>query len=139
MTDLVFDNEAVQALTDPFHPKHRVVLAHLAGIVARRKRGRHGRAVVPTTVRVEAGWDRTQPGAAAINRFRITDSVLDTAAANVAANIRSQTGVSVADSHLGAVIRDLAQTATGAVVVLTSDPDDIARAAIPVPITVVRI
>jgi uncharacterized protein (DUF1778 family) len=139
MTDLVFDNEAVQALTDPLHPKHRVVLAHLAGLVTRRKRGRPGRAVVPTTVRVEAGWDRTRPGAAAINRFRITDCTLDAASANAAATIRSQTGVSVADSHVGAVVRDLAQTATGGVVVLTSDPNDISRAAAPVPIAVVRI
>jgi hypothetical protein len=139
MTEVVFDNEAVQALTDADHPKHRVVLAHLAGLVARRQRGRPGRAVVPTAVRVEAGWNRTQPGAAAINRFRITDCLLDTAAANVAATIRSETGVSVTDSHLGAVVRDLARSPHVAVVVLTSDPDDIARAAAPAPITVVRI
>lgn len=138
MAAVVFDNEAVQALTDPIHPKHRVVLAHLGGLVSRRKRGRPGHAVVPTTVRVEAGWDRTKPGAAAINRFRIADRVLDTAAANVAATIRSRTGVSVTDAHLGAVVRHLEQ-ATSAVVVLTSDPDDIRLAAAPVPVTVVRI
>jgi hypothetical protein len=70
MRALVLDNEAVQALRDERHPKHRQVLAHLAGIVGRRRRGREVAAVVPTSVRVEAGWDRTQPAAAAINRLR---------------------------------------------------------------------
>ena len=139
MTDLVFDNEAVQALTDPFHPKHRVVLAHLAGIVARRKRGRHGRAVVPTTVRAEAGWDRTQPGAAAINRFRIVDHPLDSRTANHATAIRKHTGVSVADAHLGAAVRELAPGTTRSIVVLTSDPDDISRATDPTPVTIIEI
>ena len=141
MADIVFDNEAVQALIDPFHPKHRVVVAHLAGLVARRKRGSLGHPHVPTTVRVEAGWDRTAPGSAAINRFRLRDCVLDTVTTNMAATIRSETGVSVTDSHLGAVIHDLARSASDAVVVLTSDPDDISNAAAPAtaPIIVVRI
>ena len=40
MRALVLDNEAVQALQDERHPKHRQVLAHLAGVVGRRRRGR---------------------------------------------------------------------------------------------------
>jgi hypothetical protein len=58
---VVLDNEAVQALASPHHPKHRKVLAHLE-VVERRKR--HAVAislVVPAAVRVEAGWDRTSP------------------------------------------------------------------------------
>lgn len=45
------------------------------------------------------------------------------------------TGVSVADAHIGAV----ASTATGDVVVLTSDPHDIERASAPRRVTTVRI
>jgi hypothetical protein len=124
---LVLDNEAVQALRDEGHPKHRQVLAHLAGIVARRRRGREVSAVVPTSVRVEAGWDRTQPAAAAMNRLRLADHGLDTSTANVAAAIaEAQAGVSVADAHVGAVLRSLAHHE---VVVLTSDPSDIRRVA----------
>ena len=139
VSDVVFDNEAVQALIDPFHPKHRVVLAHLAGIVARRKRGHPSRAVVPTAVRVEAGWDRTEDAAAAINRFRIIDHPLDSRTANHATAIRKHTGVSVADAHLGAAVRELAPGTTRSIVVLTSDPDDISRATEPTPVTIIRI
>lgn len=127
MRAIVLDNEAVQALRDEGHPKHRQVIAHLAGIVGRRRRGREVSAVVPTSVRVEAGWDRTQPAAAAINRLRVTDHVLDTSTANLAATItNSLAGVSVADAHVGAAIRSLVPNE---IVVLTSDPDDITRVA----------
>ena len=125
MRALVLGNEAVQALRDAGHHKHRQVVAHLAGIIGRRRRGREVSAVVPTSVRVEAGGDRTQPAAAAINRLRVADHVLDASAANVAAAItNSLTGVSVADAHLGAVVRSLAHDE---VVVLTSHPGDIKR------------
>ncbi len=136
MRSLVLDNEAVQALRDEHHPKHRQVLAHLAGIVGRRRRGREVSAVVPTSVRVEAGWDRTRPQAAAINRLRVVDHTLDAASANVAAAIADEPGVSVADAHVGAVIRSLRHDE---VVVLTSDPDDIARVAGDRPVRPVRI
>lgn len=139
MSHVVLDNEAVQALIDPFHAKHRVVVAHLAGIVTRRKRGHPSRAAVPTSVRVEAGWDRTENAAAAINRFRILDHPLDTPTANHGTAIRKHTGVSVADAHLGATVRELAPATTGSIVVLTSDPDDISRATEPTPVTIIRI
>jgi hypothetical protein len=88
-------------------------------------------AVVPTSGRVEAGWDRTQPAAAAVNRLRITDHVLDASAANIAAALTdSLAGVSVADAHIGAVVRSLAHDE---VVVLTSDPGDITRAPVDRP------
>lgn len=139
MSDVVLDNEAVQALIDPFHAKHRVVVAHLAGIVTRRKRGHPSRAAVPTSVRVEAGWDRTENAAAAINRFRIVDYPLGTRTANHAAAIRKHTGVSVADAHLGAAVGELAPATPRSIVVLTSDPDDISRATEPTPVTIIRI
>ena len=137
MRAVVFDNEAVQALRDDRHPKHRQVLAHLAGIVGRRRRGREVAAVVPTSVRVEAGWDRTQPAAAALNRLRVLDHVLDTTTANVAAAIADGlAGVSVADAHVGAAIRSLPHDE---VVALTSDPDDITRVAGDRPVRTIRV
>ncbi len=137
MRVIVLDNEAVQALRDERHRKHRQVVAHLAGIVARRRRGREVSAVVPTSVRVEAGWDRTQPAAAAINRLRIADHVLDTSSANVAASlVTNAAGVSVADAHVGAAIRSLAYDE---VVVLTSDPGDITRVAGDRPVRTVHV
>ena len=136
MRALVLDNEAVQALRDEHHPKHRQVLAHLAGIVVRRRRGLDVSAVVPTSVRVEAGWDRTQPEAAAINRLRVVDHTLDAAAANIAATIAEGLAVSVADAHVGAVIRSLPHDE---VMVLTSDPGDITRVAGDRPVRPVRV
>ncbi|MBW3643334.1 MAG: hypothetical protein KY447_10515 [Actinobacteria bacterium] len=136
MRVIVLDNEPVQALARPDHEKHRVVMAHLAGVVSRRRRGAAVAVVVPTAVRVEAGWDRSNPRAAAVNRFRVLDAVLDRQAADTAAGILVRVGVSVADAHLGAVAR--ASTADD-VVVLTSDPGDVARAAAPRRVTAIRI
>lgn len=134
---MILDNEAVQAMRDQGHPKHRQVLAHLAGVASRRRRGRAESTVVPTAVRVEAGWDRTQPAAAAINRLRVADHPLDVATANVAAAIvEEEAGVGVDDAHVGAAIRSLPHDE---VVVLTSDPDDISRVAGDRPVRTVRV
>lgn len=135
MRTLVLDNEAVQALSQPSHGKHRARVAHLAGVVTRRRKGAVVTVVVPTAVRVEAGWDRSDPRTSAVNRFRVLDCPLDTGAANLAAEILGRTGVSVADAHIGAV----AQTLTGDVVILTSDPDDMLRVSAPRSIRAVRI
>ena len=55
---VVLDNEAVQALADPAHRKHRRVLAVVEAVAARHlRRSGSVRLVVPTSVRVEAGWD----------------------------------------------------------------------------------
>lgn len=136
MRSVLLDNEAVTALADPAHHAHRVVVAHLAGVAARRRRGAPNRVVVPTAVRVEAGWDRSAPGAAGLNRYRVTDAPLDGTGADVAAGIVTRTGVSVADAHLGAVIR---ACAGDDVVILTSDPRDMVRVSTPQPITTIRI
>ena len=123
MTHLVvLDNETVQALQDPGHPKHRRVVSQ-AQVVARRKRRAVAiQVVVPTAVRVEARWDRTSPAWVFPNRLRIADSPLDTASASTAAGIRGRTSVSVADSHIGAVIQSAPD---GQITVVTSDPADI--------------
>lgn len=133
---ILLDNEAVQALQNPAHPKHRRVVSH-AQVVASRKR--HADAVglaVPTTVRVEAGWDRTSPAWVLPNRLRMADVPLDPARASTAAAIRNRTRISVADAHLGAVI----QSATvDRITVVTSDPGDMRLAAGNKDITVVRL
>lgn len=136
MRTVVFDNEAVQALADPGHAKHRTVVAHLEGISSRRRRGRYVEAVVPTAVRVEAAWDRTAPTAAAVNRFPVRDRPLDSAVADTAASIQAATSVGVADAHLGATVIG---TTSADVVVLTSDPGDIASVCAPVRVTIVTI
>lgn len=138
MRTVLLDNEAVTVLADPAHRKHRGVVAHLAGVVTRRRKGAPSRVVVATAVRVEAGWNQIDPAAAAagINRYRVTDAPLDGSTANVAAGIVSRTGVSVADAHSGAVALSLT---SDDIVVLTSDPHDMIRAASPRAITALRI
>ena len=120
---IVFDNEAVQALVDVRHRKHLRALTAIETVTGRNLRRDGPRLVVPTTVRVEAGWDRTRPKAAAANQLRIADVALDTESADRAARIRAALGVSVADAHLGAVL----ETTPGPHAVLTSDADDVRR------------
>ncbi|MGI9118661.1 MAG: hypothetical protein ACR2G7_00750 [Acidimicrobiales bacterium] len=124
--NVILDNEAVQAIQDVGHPKHRRALAVVEAATAPRAR-RLGsfRLVVPTTIRVEAGWDRTASRAAVINRLRIIDHQLDSDAANRAASIRNALGVSVADAHLGSALGDSASEN----VVITSDVSDLRRIA----------
>jgi len=123
---VVLDNEAVQALADPTHAKHRRVMAAVE-VVAGRNLRRAGSVsiVVPTTVQVEAGWDRRQPRGAALNRLRLARPVLDGHGADVAAEVVSAIGVTPADAHVAVTLQ-----ATGAPhAVLTSDEPDIRRVA----------
>jgi hypothetical protein len=133
---VVLDCEAVQALRDPGHPKHRQVVSQAQVVASRKRRAVAIQMVVPTAVRVEAGWDRTSPAWVFPNRLRIADSPLDTVSANTAAGIRDRTGVSVADSHLGTVIQSASD---GQITVVTSDPGDMRRVAGDKNITVVAI
>jgi hypothetical protein len=122
MTHLVvLDCEAIQALRDPGHPRHRHVVSHAQVVASRKRRAVAIQMVVPTAVRAQAGWDRTSPAWAFTNRLRIADSPLDTASANIAAGIRDRTGVSVADSHMGTVIQSAPHSQ---ITVVTSDPGD---------------
>jgi hypothetical protein len=116
---VVLDNEAVQALGDLNHPKHRRVLSQVQVVAQRKRRAVEISIAVPTTVRVEAGWDRTALNWALANRLRIRDDVLDAPQANTAAMIRRFVQVSVADAHMGAVIR---RVTAGHITVVTSDP-----------------
>ena len=133
---MVLDNEAVQALASPVHPKHRKVLSHLEAVERRKRRAAAISLVVPTAVRVEAGWDRTSTQWAFLNRLRIADVSLDTAAASTAAAIHEQAQVSVADAHVGATVQSVPNAE---VTVITSDPGDIRKVAEDHPVTVVTI
>ena len=123
---VVLDNEAVQAMASPHHPKHRKVLGHMEAVERRKRHAAAISLVVPAAVRVEAGWDRTSPQWAFLNRLRITDIPLDTAHANAAAEIHEQAKVSVADAHIGAAVQ---LSPNAEITVLTSDPADIRKAA----------
>jgi hypothetical protein len=131
---ILLDCEGVQAIRSPDHPKHREAFARLQLVTTLRARQRDVAWAVPTAVRVEAGWDRTGPSWAFANRLRVADIPLGDGEANVAARLRVITGVSVADTHLGAVI---ASARADRVIVLTSDPDDITKVAGGNPVTVV--
>jgi hypothetical protein len=123
---VVLDAEPVGVLLRPRSKKHRQVLAFVeAAQPDRWRRSPGARLVVPTTVRVEAGWDRRAPGSAPANRLGIADHALDVAAADQAASLRARHHVSPADAHIGAAVHHHAG-ADDDVVVLTSDPDDIA-------------
>jgi len=123
MTVVILDSEAVSALHST-GTKRRLVLALLETARAGRQRPTTRTFIVPTTVRVEAGWDRTAPASAGANRHPIMDHVLDGQHANVAARIREQLKVSPADAHIGAAISSYPSGVE--IAVITSDPDDIA-------------
>jgi len=123
---VILDNEAVQALIDPAHHKHRRLLATIEAVATRNlRRAGSVRLLVPTTVRVEAGWDRQARGSAVINQLRVGDVALDSAAADLAARVRTELGVSIADSHVAVVLG----TEPGPHAVVTSDAEDIRRIA----------
>jgi hypothetical protein len=121
---VVLDNEAVQVLLDGRHRKHRRLLAAMEVMSARNVR-RSGTVdlLVPTTVRVEAGWDRLAPDAAKANQLRAMDSLLDGPMANRAVQLRKALEISVTDAHLGAVL----DATPGPHTVFTSDVDDLTR------------
>ena len=129
-THVLLDNQAVQAVADTAHPQHRALMAHVEASLDRRDpRTTRPRLRVPTTVRVEAGVDRTQPSSAPFNQLRIIDHPLDGHAADTAASIRRRHGVGPADAHLAALAHAL--PTDDRIVVLTNDPDDIRRATAP--------
>ena len=136
---VVLDNEAVQALWSPRHPRHRRALGLVEVVATRNRKKRRGdRIVVPTAVRVEAGWDRSDPRAAFVDLLGIGDVVLDGPTTNRAAVIATEHRVSVADAHLGAVVQQL-PASDRPTVVITSDPADMARVAGGAPVTVVAL
>ena len=133
---VLLDNEAVQALRDPAHRKHRRVISYVLDAARSTARAVEITVAVPAAVRVEAGWDRAAPSWAFINRLPIADVPLDTCHANAAAGLVKRTGVSVADAHIGAAIH---AAEADHVTVLTSDPADMRKVAEGKPIQVVAL
>ena len=138
MTVVILDNEAVQAILQPHHPKFRGVASRIEA--ARWRSANHTRVTlhVPATVQVEAGWDRTSPASAQINRYPITISALDSSSADAAARIVSEHSVTPADAHVGVLCQKLSERDVR-LIVLTSDPDDIKLVASPTTVTALRI
>lgn len=135
---IVLDNEAVQALRSPSHPKHGKVVKYVRVAVGRRRRVVPSSTLVPAAVRAEAGWDRTDPAWTLVNRLPIVDVSLDTAIANAMVAIRRRVDrpVSVVDAHVGAVVQ---AADAGRVTIITSDPRDMAAVAEDTPVVVVAI
>ncbi len=50
---VLLDNEAVQALADPAHPKHPHVVSHAQVVASRKRRATPITLAVPTAMRVE--------------------------------------------------------------------------------------
>jgi hypothetical protein len=123
---IILDNEAVQALLDARHRKHRAVLAYIEVRNQRHRRRTRLDVLVPVAVRIEAGWDRTSAAAADINRIAAAVDVdLHRSAANRCVQLRSATNVSVVDATVG----QAAESADHPAVILTSDVDDMTRLA----------
>lgn len=121
MAVAILDSEAVHVLATVGSNKRRKVFAAFDFDLARRTRT--DIAIVPSTVRVEAGWDRRVARWAKVNRLGIVDHHLDPRSTDVAARLRAEHGVSPADAHIGALA---AEHGGDRVVVITSDPSDIA-------------
>ena len=135
---VVLDNEAVQALGSRTHPKHAEVIEYVRVAVGRRRPVVRSSTVVPTAVRVEAGWDRTDPTWAFANHLSIADVPLDAEHADAAAAIRRRVDrpVSVVDAHVGAVVQ---AAEADRITVITSDPKDMAAVAEGAPVVIVAI
>ncbi|MGH3693185.1 MAG: hypothetical protein ACRDRX_04160 [Pseudonocardiaceae bacterium] len=122
---LVLDNQAAQALTSGrAHDRRRaaVVTAIMAA---------NGTVVVPTAVRVEAGWRRRDPAAAGANRLVRNDVSLDSVDADRAVQLRRLVpSASVVDATVAVAAERVATDVPCTVVeVLTSDVPDISALA----------
>ena len=119
---MLLDNHAVTVMRDAAHPEHRRILAMMTGIAKRKSRGATTTIGIPTTIRIEADWDRQLPGAAAINQLPIPDIALAASMINSAASLHSALpSLSVPDSHLGIAM----STSTPPVAVVTGDDEDV--------------
>lgn len=136
---VILDNEAVQALSSASHPKHRRALSFVQVVAARKRKGRLAvRIVVPTAVRVEAGWDRSDPRAAFINLLGVSDVPLDRENANRAAAITSEHHTSVADAHIGATAQLIPEDGRP-VSIISSDPGDMRIVVGSSPVAIIRL
>jgi len=116
---LVLDSEAASALlsSTPVSPKRATVIMAIAAA--------NGQRVVPTAVRGESGWDRTDPSAANANRLIRVDEILDRPAGDRVAQLRTAVvRASVVDAAV-AVAAERVGGDGGVVEILTSDVGDL--------------
>ncbi len=122
---LVLDNEAAHALSSSrAHDRRRASV--IAAIMAA-----NGKVVVPTAVRVEAGWRRRDPAAAGANRLVSDDVPLEGADADRAVQLRRLVATaSVVDATVAVAAQWIAADVPCAIVeILTSDVADISALA----------
>jgi hypothetical protein len=121
----VLDNEAVHALMDAKHKKHRDALALIEAVdLARTKRKQNVRVVVPPAVRIEAGCDRSAQGSSLFNRLAPADHDVTPKRTDRSVQLAAQARVSVVDACVGEAAETLAPS-----VILTSDARDMKRLA----------
>lgn len=122
----VLDNEPIQALADPHHPKHRAVVRVLEAVAQRRSRRAFAAAVVVSTVvRLEAGVTRQAPTAATLGRLRVRDEPLTTERADRAVTLGAMAGGAPADVATAQLAEEFAVGAL--VTVYTADLTDMPR------------
>jgi hypothetical protein len=116
---LVLDNEAVRTLlsTRSSDRKRAVVVEAIAAA--------NGRRAVPTAVRGEAGWRRTDPKSANANRLVAVDDELDRVGADRVVQLRSAVpAASVVDASV-VLAAERVGAGDDVVEVLTSDAVDL--------------
>lgn len=96
---IILDSQAVTSLADPSHRRHRRVVAMSQAIAGRKRHAAAVEVVVPTSVRVEAGWDRGSVAWVFPHQLCITDFPIDNARANAATAISHHPGISVTDAQ----------------------------------------
>ena len=133
MRVLVLGPEAIVALSDPSHAHHRQVLAFYEANRPARRGNKDRRTVVPVSVRIAVGWDRTTSVAGPIDRLNLRDVALDRAGADRAAALRRAVGATPIDAALGAAISAFPDDD---VTVLTGEPDAVAALTAGAPVNI---
>lgn len=125
----VLDNEALQAIADVAHAKHRAVMALVQAMSGRNNRSPgSARLLTTTAVRVEALIDRSAPAAARLGAMRVHDVPLDGARADGCVALSSAAGGSAVDATVAQAAADAALLGAK-VSIYTSDLKDLQRLA----------
>lgn len=122
---LVLDNEALQALADLQHTKHRVMLEKIAAVKYESERGASVRVVTPTAARVEALVARQTGGTAALGRFNVQDIALDSTRADRCVTLGAASTATAVDTTVAEAAESEARARR--VTVYTSDVGDLNR------------
>lgn len=122
---VVLDNEALQALADPRHRKHQVMLEKIAAVKYECGRGASVRVVTPTAVRVEALVSQQNAGTATLGRFRVQEIPLDATRADRCVALAVVARGTTVDATVAEAAEGEARTRQ--VSVYTSDVGDLTR------------